>query len=467
MIVFIFIYTFLNAITSASGFQNIYRISLAGVPVGVMEGMMLLGLIVALFAGGKKGSDPVDRVHPAYVICMICLVFGQIVGMLGMFLHDAPLRYKLVFTREFFGMPAAVFAGYRLLPTMRSATKIPYIFAISGVACAALLLWAFARGSERYSLHGDTNALRTTQFITEYAGVGCALLLFSVLSGKRLFPTVITLAIAGFCFIGQLAPLHRSDWIAQLAAIMAIPLGVLPGQRIKQAFRLVVIAIALVLSLWIGLHIASATTGRNFHKTFEDRVISMLPGERMKRSDTKAWDTRLPAINVELEMWLTNPLLGHGFAAQEATGLSEAVGWGFHHNAYTSTLAQVGIIGFAGVVMAVWCPIFIGIKLIRAANDDRGAILLGGLGIVTGSLSAVLGMATASFNGYRMAMMIGLICGMCFKMRDMQLTAARLNAEYGYDPAEYQGVELPGAMNDMLPIPDFDDYGRPVGPSYN
>ena len=75
------------------------------------------------------------------------------------------------------------------------------------------------------------------------------------------------------------------------------------------------------------------------------------------------------------------PTDGRRLRRQEGTGLDEAVGYGFHHNAYTSTLAQVGIIGFLGVVLAVWSPVFVGMKLVRASND-RGSMLLGGLGIV-------------------------------------------------------------------------------------
>ncbi|MBC8106753.1 MAG: hypothetical protein H7Z14_09205 [Anaerolineae bacterium] len=468
MVLLLFIYTILNASVSSAGFQNIYRVEIAGVPVGIMEAMLILGFTVAIFVGGshKPTNDPVDRTHPVFVICMLCLVIGQLMGMLGMFFHDAALRWKLIFSREFFGMLAAVYTGYRLIPSMKAASKIPYAFIFAGIGTAIFLLTAFARGSERYALHGDTNALRTVQFVTVYAGVACALLLYSVLSGTRLFPTPIALVLAGFCFIGQLAPLHRSDWVAQVAAIGAVPLGLRPGQRIRQGFRLILAAIALVLSLWIGLHVASAATGRNFHKTFEDRVISLLPSERLKQSDQKAWDTRLPAIQVELEMWLVNPLMGRGFGAQESTGLDSAVGFGFHHNAYSSTLVQVGIIGFLGVVLAVWSPVFVGMKLVRAGND-RASVLIGGLGIVAGVQQGVLGMATASFNGYRMAMMIGLISGMCFKVRDMQLTALRLNAEYGFMPGyDGTGGAFP-VINDALAIPDFDDYGRPVGHSYN
>ncbi|CAN5715332.1 hypothetical protein BH09PLA1_BH09PLA1_34760 [soil metagenome] len=468
MVVFLFIYTILNAIVSSAGFQNIYRIGVAGVEVGVMEGLLTLGLIFAAIWGGSSNPrhDPVDRAHPVYAICLSCLFFGLLCGIFGMFFHDADLRSKLVFTREYFGMPAAVFTGYRLLPSLRAAAKVPYAFVLGGIGTAIFLMAAFARGSERYALHGDTNALRTVQFITNYAGVACALLLYSVFSGVKLFPTVLALAMAGFCFVGQLAPLHRSDWVAQVAAIAAIPIGLRPGERLRQSFRLILVGGALVISLYAGLHVASAVTGRNFHKTFDDRVASLMPGERVRTSDQKAWDTRLPAIQLELQMWLTNPLMGKGFGAQEASGLASDVGGGFHHNAYTSTLAQVGLFGFIGVVLAVWSPVFVGMKLVRSGTD-RGSVLLGGLGIVTGVQQGVLGMATASFNGYRMAMMIGLISGMCFKARDIQLTAARRNAEFGLAPG-YHGDAFPVVMNDMLPIPDFDDYGRPIqGHSYN
>ena len=173
MVVFIFIYTFLNSIVSAAGFQNVYRIEVAGVPLGIMEAMLAMGVIFAMFAGGKKGSDPVDRMHPVYAICLVCLVIGQLAGMIGMFFNDAPLRFKLVFSREFFGMIAAVYTGYRLLPSFRAAAKVPYAFVFAGIGTSIFLMIAFARGSERYELHGDTNALRTVQFITNYAGVAC------------------------------------------------------------------------------------------------------------------------------------------------------------------------------------------------------------------------------------------------------------------------------------------------------
>lgn len=463
---FLFLYTIINAITSARGFQNLYRLKFGPAEVGILDGLMLLGVIIAAFSGPKSDSDPVDRMHPGYLFGMICMAAGFVFGTMGMFLHDASMHFKLVFLREFFGMPAAMFIGYRLTKSFKSAQRFPYAMILGGIGVSIMMMAAFGRGAERYELVKDMNALRTVNFVTNYAGVASGILIYTMLAGLRLLPLPIAMAVAGFCFIGQLTPLHRSDWVAQAAAICAIPLCLPAGARLKQSLRLVMVTLALVLSLWAGLYVASAVTGRNFHKTFEDRLMSMLPGERLKASDQKAWDTRLPGMIVELEIWMTNPISGKGFAIQEATGRGEDVGYGFHHNAYTSTLAQTGIFGFVGVCIAVLGPIVVGMQLIRHGRGQRAAMLVGALGIVAGVQQGVLGMATASFNGYRWAMMVGMISGVCFKVRDMQLTAQRLAAEYGNDPA-YQGEGFP-VMNDMLPIPDFDDYGRPLpGPGYN
>jgi hypothetical protein len=464
----LFLYTIVNAVTSGKGFQNVYRISLGGIELGVLEGMVGLGLLVAILMGARtKSQTPTDRTHPAYVICMILLIAGFVFGVVGSLLHDAIPHYKMVFIREYFGMPASVFIGYQLTGTLRKARKFSYAIIIAGVAVSIFMMAAFGRGAERYELKGDWGALRTTNFITNYAGVASGLLIFSVLAGLKLMPVPLALALAGFCFIGQLTPLHRSDWLAQAAAIMAIPLCLPAGARIRQSLRLVLAIAALGMSLWAGLHVASAITGRNFHKTFEDRLISMLPGERLKSSDQKAWDTRLPAMQMEIQMWLSNPVMGRGFAFEESLGLEGAarVGFGYHHNAYTSTLAQTGLVGFIGVVMAVWCPIFLGYRMVRQ-QFDRGSVIIGALGIIAGVQQAVLGMATASFNGYRMSMLIGLVSGIVFRVREMQLTGMRLTQEYGapigidVEPMPNQ----PAAQGfDVLPdIPEFDDQGRPI-----
>ena len=197
--------------------------------------------------------------------------------------------------------------------------------------------------------------------------------------------------------------------------------------------------------------------------------MSMLPGERLKASDQKAWDTRCPASWRSLRSGAPAPLFGRGFAIQEAGGKSAEVGYGFHHNAYTSTLAQTGSIGFVGVLTAVWGPVFVGMKLIKHGKGNRAAMLIGATGIVAGVQQSVLGMATASFNGYRMAMMIGMVAGICYKVRDMQLTAAASKPNSATAGLHNDGY--PVVLNDMLPIPDFDDQGRPIGypshPSYN
>jgi hypothetical protein len=187
------------------------------------------------------------------------------------------------------------------------------------------------------------------------------------------------------------------------------------------------------------MYVVSSVTGKNFNKLLSDRFATMLPGAQDDPRQAKAWDTRVPAIKKELEMWITNPIFGKGFAAEESLGEEGAieVGFGFHHNAYTSTLVQTGIFGFAGVVMAVWCPAIIGYKLVRD-RWDRTTVIIGSLGVIGGVQQAVLGMATASFNGYREAMLIGLICGVVFRVREIQLTEMRLAREAGVEDEHFE-----------------------------
>jgi hypothetical protein len=395
---------------------------------------------------------------------MVLIWIGFLFGVLGALMHDAGTRWKLIFMREYLGMPAAIWIGYRLIGSLHDARKFPYMMVVAGIITATMLMVAFNQGAEEYELHKNMNALRTISFVSSYAGVGCAVLVFSVQSGARLFRTWVALAIAGYCFCGQLAPLHRADWAGIAAALAVLPLCAPPGARLKNAFHLGVVTISLALSLWIGLHLASVVTGRNFHKTFEDRVLSMLPGETYKKSDVKAWATRIPAIQLELQMWSQNPIMGRGFAYEESTGRNAEVGAGFHHNAWVSTLTQTGVFGFAGVGMAVLCPFFVGLRMIRA-NTDRVSTLIGGLGVMVSAQQATIGMAAPGFGGYRMAMLMGLVTGVVFRVREIQLTRMRVAAEYeagraygeyGYDENGYGGLpEFAGH--------DIGEYGQPQG----
>jgi len=435
---FLGIYTLLNAAIDVKKVQNVFRVSVAGVPLGILEAMVALGIIIALFQGGaQRRKEPTDRTHPMYVVCMITLMIGFIFGAFGTINSDAPPRFKMVFMREFFGMPASIFIGYRMVGYLRHARRLGYILAFAGVIVSIMVMVAFDRGAEEYELHNNMNALRTVSFITSYAGTACALLVFSVLSGQRLFRPGVALLIAGFCFIGQLTPLHRSDWLGQATALAVVPFIVPPGRRIRSLFGMFGVSIALVLFLWGALHAASLATGRNFHEAFEKRVMSMLPGDSQSSTAPKAWATRVPAIIVETQMFLQSPLFGNGFAAEEATGRGAEVGEGFHHNSWTSTACQTGLPGLTGVFLAVFAgPVIIGYKLIRA-NTDRASTIIGAAGVVCGVQQTFLGAATAGFNGYRAAMLIGTICGVVLRVREIQLTHMRMAAEYeaGYGQA--------------------------------
>ena len=162
---------------------------------------MILGVLIALVLGGPKSdSDPIDRMHPVFLIGMICMAAGWVFGVMGMFMHEAPMRDKLVFTREFFGMPAAMFIGYRMTKSFKSAQKFPYALILGGLGVSLMLMAAFGRGAERYEVAKDYNALRSINFITSYAGVACGLMIYSVLAGLRILRAPVGAGGGGVLF---------------------------------------------------------------------------------------------------------------------------------------------------------------------------------------------------------------------------------------------------------------------------
>src|SRR5678816_4146548 len=99
------IYTLANALCDVKRIQNVFRISIGGAPIGILEGLVALGVFIAIINGGSlRRREPTDRTHPMYLLCMITLLIGFLCGAFGMINSDAPARFKMVFMREYFGM---------------------------------------------------------------------------------------------------------------------------------------------------------------------------------------------------------------------------------------------------------------------------------------------------------------------------------------------------------------------------
>ena len=183
--------------------------------------------------------------------------------------------------------------------------------------------------------------------------------------------------------------------------------------------------LAIVL---VGVLAVSLMTGRDYGSYVENRLVSLLPGEEAAfRPAAKAWDTRLPSAGRELILWSSSPIFGRGFGIGDLDDL--ATGYhGYHHNVWTSTLSETGIIGLAGMLVVVFGTIVIGQRLAK----DRGGrpyVLTGALAAITGVAALLAGTMTMSINTQRQALSLGLIFGLALRTRVLQLAHRQHSGE--------------------------------------
>jgi hypothetical protein len=306
---------------------------------------------------------------------------------------------------------------------------------LGGIGFAVVICCNFDTAAQNLSNSDEVTKIRLVQYVSNYGGIAGCLLLFSLASGaKRLLPFILTVLIAGFCFIGQFTTLSRSDWLAMAASLFAT-LVIVPIWRWKTKTAVALVATPiLVLGLLGVLAIGSNITGKDVESRVRDRFISMLPGEH---EDVKwhAWDGRLQASLEELQSWSGSPIIGQGFGIAEVNAVSGENFMSYRHNSWTSTLAESGLIGFSGFLVICFGQIIVGRRMIKD-RLDRASILMGALGVITGVHFIVHGYCTMSFNQVRWAIPLALTFGAVMRCRAMQLT---LREQYaGYLPEEPQ-----------------------------
>lgn len=439
---FLILLTFVNALAHNDGFALKYRIDAGGLPIGVFDALLALGVLYALIGRGK--AYPTEKIHPLIIWLVVLFLLGTLAGVLGALVSNAELRWLMTGMRNFMTLPAGILIGYCLLLTPKSTTQFAYLHLWAGVGTAAVILLFFH--SKATSMHsGDSlNRLRAIAYVANYAGLAGALLLFAIISKVRMLPLWLAAGLCGLCFVGQFATLSRSDWVAAAASVVAI-FVLLPSFRPGGKLAAALMGPPLVVvSLWVGLIVASTLVGRDFEARMWDRVMSLMPGDTAGVR-VKAWDSRLEGIRKELAVWRRSPLIGGGFGATDVIRFRHGdwAGLGFRHNAWTHTLAETGLPGFAAISCMVFGTIVVGRRLARD-GIDRGYVLIGALAVITGSYYLIHGLATQSFNQMRWGIPLGIICGAALRARAMQLAQARQLQE-SYDAEEgmlYQQEEM-------------------------
>lgn len=450
----LFLISLLNGAADDRGWASALRIDVGPANVNLFLSLVVLGLAVAVFRGGAYHAQwPVYRSHPLLPLLLGLFGVAAFGGLIATFLgHDGYNIFVGIAVRDFLALPLCIFIGYRLIATPRSAARFPFAVIATGIAVSICTITYFAARAETASIRGSLNYVRAVNFIADYPGITCAFLVYTLLSGVRLIHGPLAVGIAGFCLVGQAAPLHRSNWLACAVAIMSVYFLLPKARRGRAIVTGVLVTPVFLATLWAGLFFASKATNRDFFDKMYQRVESMLPGERLGVQRTKAWDTRLASSLRELEIWLSSPIFGAGFAVQEGLiSRGDPLGFGFHHNAFTDTLAKTGLIGFTAIVLVLGGCMSIGRRMVFDGTD-RGTVLVGALAFITAWFYVFHGLSTWSFNSFRPAVLLGFVCGAMIRCREMQLFAAEPAVEEELLLANHEAW---AAAHDVVP-----EYGQ-------
>lgn len=418
----------LNGLAHNEGFILEFRLEpVPEVPINILDGVLAVGLFWGLFRFRQSPNlFTADQVHPLFRWLMMlfipALIFGSVLGLA----NDVPIRRVLTMMRNFAVMPVSVFIGYAFLGTPKAARWIPYIYVFAGLGAAMSIMLFFKEASHDYSREVvSLSPLRTISYVSNYAGLGVAIVLFSILVKVRLFPLPLALLIGGISLIGQFATLSRSDWLACIAGMLVVYYLLPPGERGGRMITGVFLGTVMALALWIGIAVASQTTGVDFTEKMNERFWSLLPESVADTGEPRAWHQRLPATVEELKMWSSSPLIGRGFAIQDGARLVQGKATaGYRHNTWISTLAETGLLGFSAMALVVGGSFAIGRRMVRE-QVDAGSVLIGGMGVITAAHYFVHGICTMSFNQMRFAIPLGVVCGLVLRCRAMQQTIIR------------------------------------------
>jgi hypothetical protein len=444
------ILSLINAAVGSQTFLFEYRWQIAGMPVNILDILLILGVIIGLGVGKGEKRIKTERPHrlllPILIVFSVAILVG-IVGGIRNLSYGLTAQRLVTYIRDFAVLPMGVFVGYQLVPRLKSAYFYRYVVVAAGCLTALAIFLFFRERGEEFGIGSSLESLRTVDYVTPYAGIAAAFLFFTMIAGPRILPLLLAAPIAGFCLMGDFATLTRSDWLATTASIGAVYRLLPKGQQLRKLMKGLLLAPVLGGFLLGGIYATSKLTGRDFSEKITTRLRSMLPGEQ-EGVQHKAWDTRLPGALRELELWSSSPLIGRGLGIQYTQQDTIA----YRHNSWTCILAETGLIGFTGALLVVVGCIVVGRRMVRD-RFDAASILMGALGTITGVHYLFLGMATNGFVNQRSGLLLSLTCGMVLRTRAMGLAMAQ----------EYQGYLGAAAQGETGPLVDVDGVPIMVG----
>lgn len=442
---FLIIFSFLNAALDNEGFLLKHRLNFAGLPLNTLDALTVLGSVLVVMRILMPGNRYAAPTHNLFVWTMFASLFGLAAGLIGNAVNGGSLYQSVLALRNYATFPLSILYGYMLYQTVRSGRPFLIGYLLAGISCALLILMFFTGTAADRGADVVVEQIRATAYIPIYAIIAGVFLAYSFISGNRVMPSLFAVPLAVLCLLGGIATLGRTEWLCTLAGLVFLPFLLPPGHRTKAVTSFLLLIPVLVAALWFSLHFASQVTGRDMHSTMVNRLYTLIPGLELDdgRPSSKAWDTRLPGIKRELELWLKSPLLGQGFAYQTTIReFTAAAGASHQHNAYTAALAGAGPAALLTFLLPIIGSVVIGRRMVRG-NTDRHSIRIGALAAIAGFIQLVYGACTMSHNSQRGAIACGILCGVIMRARAMELALLREYESY-LDPSatEYGATPL-------------------------
>jgi hypothetical protein len=376
------------------------------------------------------------------------LLIGGFFGLFMGLVNGNMPKFLLSSAREYFAVPFCVIAGHRLLGTPRNVRTMSRVMIIAGVLTATALFFSFGGKSEDASLSGGLNQIRgiIALYNADYASVAALVLVFVVMTRFPLWRTWICVLVGVYCYIGYAATLSRVGFLILFFGTAAAYLLLPAGERMRKFIRSIVFLPILLFACWGALWVGDQIIGRNFSGKVTDHIMSLLPGERYMSTE-KAWDSRMGGIGAELKIWLRNPLMGQGFGCGETAflgGQTSGVNVSIKHNSITSTLAETGVAGLAGLLTLLFAMMLIGFRMVHQRTDTE-SVLMGALGFFGGLVFLMRCVATMGLTS-RAAIGFGIIGGMLIRAREIQetqLAMAQQSAQWDVYIDEHSGLLVP------------------------
>jgi hypothetical protein len=426
----VFLLVFLvNSLADNDKFILKWRYEVAGLPINVLDFGIVLLLAVAL-ATLNRPKYQTDRTHPLLFWSIGLLAGSLLMGVFGSLANGIPLRFWATGTRNLMMLPLCIFLGYHLISAPRMALWTTWVVVIGSIGSAIFVL-LFVR--ESAEMLNSFDRLRKTSYGGDSGLYAMSFLAFTVVAGIRFAPRLMTWLLIPFLAVCYFSLPHRSSWVAGAGTLLFAMLVLPKVSILRRVGYTWVVQLTVGVCIIIGIGMYSQLTDRDFGQYVEKRLRTLMPwkDEDAGARDVKAWDSRIPGAVRELKIWMESPLTGQGFgnqADEEKYGFSEGAG-GFSHNVWTASLAESGILGLLGYTLPPITMMLIGWRMIRQSND-RNLLFMGALGAVVGCSAFLLSFMTLSINTQRQAITLGLMCGMLYRCRAIQLTMAREYAGY-------------------------------------